>query len=164
MRALIVSFIALSLAVSAGGAQPKPSAAVALVRQLYADFACEAVLEEPDCDARHQLMDQPRAVLSKYFDDRLTGLWLADRECSERSHEICNLDFSPIWASQDPPGTTVHVRATKDPNIVEVEVQHASSSEKAILRYMLVKTSAGVRIHDIMGGKEWSLVAVLSRK
>lgn len=46
-----------------GAQQPQVSSAVSTVRQLYADFACEAVIEEPGCDRRHELIDQPQAVL-----------------------------------------------------------------------------------------------------
>ena len=36
--------------------------------------------------------------------------------------------------------------------------------EPRVLRYTLVRTPAGWRIHDIARAKEWSLVAVLSKK
>ena len=44
---------------------------VAIVRDLYADFACEAVIDEPGCGSRHELLDQPVAALERYFDPTL---------------------------------------------------------------------------------------------
>ena len=164
MKALVAAGIALwTTALPVGAQQKHPSAAVALVRQLYTDFACEAVVDEPECDPHHQFVDQPRAMLSKYFDDRLVQLWLADRQCAARSHEICKLDFSPIWNSQDPAGTTVRIRSTNNADVVNVEVYHGPSSAKAVLHYTLAKTPAGLRIRDISRGKEWSLVSLLSQ-
>lgn len=165
MKAFTFVCATLSLTASLGSAQrSKPPAAVAVVRQLYADFACEAVVDEPGCDTQHEFVDQPHLVLAKYFDDRLTRLWLADRNCAARTHEVCRLDFSPIWDSQDPTGTYVRILATPDSAAVDVQVRHGPTSKKSILRYTLVKVPAGWRIHDIVRGKEWSLVALLSRK
>jgi hypothetical protein len=164
MRVFAVSCVALVSALASGSAQTKPSPAVAVVRQLYADFACEAVIDEPGCDSRHELVDQPRAVLAKYFDDQLIRLWLADRLCAARTHEICNLDFSPIWNSQDPSGTFIRISPTSDSTKVDVELRHPFYKEPRLLHYTLVPTRAGWRIHDIASGKEWSLVTLLSKK
>jgi hypothetical protein len=109
-------------------------------------------------------VDQPRPVLARYFDDRLVQLWLADRACAARTHEICNLDFMPMWASQDPAGTSVKILPTADSTRVDVELRSSSSQESRTLRYTLTRTPAGWRIHDIARGKEWSLVGLLSRK
>jgi len=161
----VVALLCAAWAIPAvAAAQAKPSPAVAVVRQLYTDFACEAVIDEPNCDPQHELIDQPKAVLAKYFDDQLTRLWLADRLAAARTHEVGNLDFSPIWNSQDPPGTIVHIRPTSDPATVNVELFHLPADGKSLLRYTLVHTPAGWRIHDIANGTEWSLVALLSQK
>lgn len=139
------------------------ASAISVVQQLYADFACEAVVSEPVCGAQYDMVNQPRAVLARYFDDQLVQLWLADRECATRTREICNLDFAPIWDSQDPSGTSVRILATADSGVVDVEVYRHPTSEKTVLRYTLVQTRAGWRIHDIAHGDAWSLVALLSR-
>lgn len=164
MRALGLACAILFLSTSLATAQrTRPSPGVTLVRQLYADFACEAVIDS-GCDSRHEFVDQPKSVLAKYFDDNLVKLWLADRRCAARTHEICNLDFSPIWDSQDPSGSFVNISQTPDSAVVQVELRHPYYKEARLLDYRLVKTAAGWRIHDISRRGEWSLVGLLSRK
>lgn len=166
----ILSFICACLIASVSPASQSraqarvSSPSVALVTRLYADFACAAVIDTPSCDSQHDLIDQPGTVLARYFDPPLVRLWVADRACVARTHEICNLDFRPIWASQDPVGTHVSITAGDDSSQVSVEVRHPFYREPRTLQYTLVKTPAGWRIHDIALGSEWSLVALLSRK
>src|SRR2546428_13926594 len=95
----------------------QPPSAVTTVAQLYRDFAWEAVVEEPEWSG-HGLMDQPRAILLRYFDEHLTDLLLADRACENRTHGHCRLGFLPIWASQDPAATDLKVLPTQEPSVV----------------------------------------------
>ena len=162
---LIVGAISIGAIAGLGAQGPKPSAQVRVVAQLYADFACEAVLSEPGCDTRHQLVDQPARVLSRYFDEPLIRLWLADRACAKRTHEICKLDFAPMWDSQDPTGTFVRILTTPGVTAVNVELlSYRPSSVSRVIGYTLVETPAGWRIHNMSKGTEWSLVALLSGK
>lgn len=153
--------IAVALVAGVGAQTAKPSTPFSVVTQLYADFACETTTA--GCNNGRELVDQPKAVLSRYFDDQLVRLWLADRACVARTGEICNLDFVPMWDSQDPSGTTIRIVPTESAN-VDVELRHPSSPAARVLRYSLVKTATGWRIHDISLAKEWSLVALLSQK
>jgi hypothetical protein len=137
---------------------------VEVVRQLYSEFACEAVVDAPGCDEQHELADQPRDVLGRYFDDRLTTLWLADRDCARRTRQICALDFSPIWDSQDPTGTYVRIVAAADSSHVDVALRGPASQGLRKLRYTLVQTASGWRIRDIDAPSKWSLVRLLSGK
>ena len=162
IAAALAAFIALPICLAAQ--QSKVSDAVRVVRQLYADFACEAVIDDPGCDSRHELLDQPRTVLERYFDAPLAGLWIADRACAARAREECRLNFLPIWASQDPSGSFIRILPTADSTQVDVELRHPYYQEPRILRYTLVRTKAGWRIHDIALGREWALVALLSGK
>jgi hypothetical protein len=141
----------------------KPPDAAATVAQLYRDFAWEAVVEEPPWHG-HDLIDQPRAVLLRYFDERLTDLLLADRACASRTHAICRLDFLPIWASQDPAATGLKVLPTQDSSVVVVKFRYPSGGDSIELRYQVLKTKRGWRIDDISQGSRWSLRALLSRK
>jgi len=134
-----------------------------VVARLYRDFAWEAVVETPPWHG-HELLDQPRVVLARYFDNELIRLWLADRACEARTHEICKIDFMPIWDSQDPSGTFVSIDSTTDPALVKVELRHPFKTEPRTLNYRLVKTPDGWRIHDIVRPGNWSLVSLLSRK
>jgi hypothetical protein len=132
---------------------------VAVVRSLYERFSAEAVLEEPSPEG--ELVDQPMSVLSLYFDKELATLWLKDRDCVERSHEICRLDFSPLWDSQDAGGATVSIKPDTGVDSVQAVVTYGGK-EKRRIHYELVRTSSGWRIHDVaFDGKRGSLRRIL---
>jgi hypothetical protein len=161
---LAVLVVFLTSPIGLPAQQLKVSGAVRVVRQLYADFACEAVIDEPDCDSQHQLLDQPRTVLERYFDTALARLWVANRACENRSHESCGIEFLPMWDSQDPAGTFIRILPTADSTKVDVELRHPYYKEPRVLRYTLIRTGAGWRVHDIAKGSEWSLLALLAGK
>jgi hypothetical protein len=136
--------------------------AVAAVTRLYKDYAWEAVIEEPIVPG--SLLEQPRSVLARYFDDTLTAALLTDRACAAKAHGICNLDFDPIWASQDPDGaTSLRVTATPDSNVVAVSYVYAPNGSPHSLSYHLRKTPRGWRIHDIVYPDGTSLLGLLAR-
>ena len=137
--------------------------AVELVARLYRDFAWEAVIDEPEW-RKHELLNQPQTVLARYFDSNLTALIRRDRRCVATTREICNLDFSPIWASQDPGASGLKIVAGPTPEIVNVSFRYPGNGTKVELSYRTVKTRAGWRIADIRYGDGSSLVSVLSVK
>ena len=149
------------LMISFSSASAAAPGADAVVSQLYKDFAWETV---PDHAEKPGLIDQPRAVLRRYFDDGLTNLILEDRACAERTHEICRLDFSPIWDSEDPGATGLKVSATKDPSVVRVTFRYPGSNELMDLSYRMTKTKDGWRIHDIAYHSHASLLSLLRAK
>ena len=153
----------LAIAGNVAAQNVKTSSALDVVARLYRDFAWEAVVETPNWQG-HELLDQPRAVLARYFDNELVRLWLADRACEARTHEICKIDFMPIWDSQDPSGSFVSIDSTADPTLVKVELRHPFKTQPRVLNYRLVKTPDGWRIHDIARPGNWSLVSLLSAK
>lgn len=163
MKALVFVALLATAALGAAPAQRRPiSGPVATVAQLYRDFAWEVVVEEPSFDD-HGLLDQPRPVLQRYFDDRLTDLWLADRTCAAKSHEICRMDFLPIWNSQDPMASGLRIAQSADSNVVGVTFR-AYEDRTVRLTYHLTRTPRGWRIDDIRNGSEWSLRQLLSGK
>ena len=164
IRTLIIANALASCGVGAASVQevPPPSRA-ALVSRLYEDFACE-VTSDSGCPEGRALVDLKRSALASYFDDQLVELWLADRTCVARTREICNLDFDPVWASQDPVGTSFKVVPTANATIVNVELFHAPTGDRKVLHYTVVRTAAGWRIHDIAHGRTWSLLSLLSRQ
>jgi hypothetical protein len=153
----------LAQASSLAAQRATSSSAAVTVVQLYRDFAWEAVVEEPEWPG-HALLDQPRAILLRYFDEQLTDLLLADRACENRTHGICRLDFLPIWASQDPAATELKVVPTQDSSVVVVKFRYPSNGDSVELRYQLLHTASGWRIHDISQGAHQSLLATLSGK
>jgi ABC-type transporter MlaC component len=155
----LVSSVALS-------APPPSSGAVKAVAKLYRDYAWEAVIEEPS-SSELELFQQSRNVLEQYFDRNLATLILRDRRCSETTHEICRLDFMPMWSSQDPEAIGLKVLPTSDPSVVSVEFIYPGNSIHIKLSYYLSKTADGWRISDIRGstdGSNWSLLSILESK
>jgi hypothetical protein len=149
----------------AAPAQPPAAAAsaVAAVTRLYQDFAAEAVIDSPGLSIQ-DLFGRSKASLDRYLDDALVALVLADRACSQRTQEVCNLDFSPIWDAQDAVGTTVKISESRDPSRVLAELRGPGSRDVRRLTYRMVKTAAGWRVHDIDYDSHESLVAMLRRK
>jgi hypothetical protein len=139
------------------------ASAVAAVARIYQDFAAEAVIDSPDLSIQ-DLFGRSKATLDRYLDDALVTLVLADRACSQRTQEVCNLDFSPIWDSQDAVGTTVKISQGRDPSRVLVELRGPGGNEVRRLTYRMAKTAAGWRVHDIEYDSHESLVTMLRRK
>jgi len=159
-RAIAIGLSLLALASSA--AAQAPSGPVAAVAKLYQDFAGDAVIDTPEL-APLDLFGRPKATLARYLDDELVALVLADRECSQRKNEVCNLDFAPIWDSQDMVGVTVKIAQGKRPDRVSVELRFPPKEVRK-LTYVMTKTAAGWRVHDIEYDSHESLVAMLRKK
>jgi hypothetical protein len=160
---VIAGFSALFVSLAAAPALPSDAGAQAVVAQLYRDFAWEAVVDKPEWPG-HSLLEQPRQVLARYFDENLAALILKDRSCVAKTHEICRLDFSPIWASQDPGASELKVSPTKDPGVVAVKFRYPGNGEIIELSYRMSKTRIGWRVHDILYGSGSSLLSVLGSK
>jgi hypothetical protein len=155
---------ALLLISAVANAAASTSDAASTVRRLYHDYAWEAVMSHGNDQT--DLMQESRAMLERYFDHALADLIVKDRECSARTHEICNLDFLPIWSGQDPGATDLSVTSTNDPSVVLVQFHHVPTSESVKLTYTLSKSPAGWRISDIKGqapGGKWDLLEILRR-
>lgn len=157
---VVVCLTAVVTITSSYAAAPPPGAD-AVVARLYKDFAWEAKSNDTE---KTGLIDQPKSVLSSYFDETMTRLILEDRACSARTNEICRLDFPPIWDSQDPAAAGLKVSATKDPSIVQVTFRNPVGGEVTTLSYEMTKTAAGWRIHDIKYKSHQSLLAILRMK
>lgn len=136
---------------------PEP---VTIVHQLYRDFAWEAVIIQPEDKG---LLDQPRATLARYFDPKLVDLILKDRECKARTKEICKLDFSPLWDSQDPGASDMKIASDKG-NTVIVEFQYPGNGSQIRIVYQTTNVSGHWRISDIRYRNGSSLVSLLESK
>jgi hypothetical protein len=60
----------------------------------------------------------------KYLNPKLMAIIRKDRECTITTHEICKLDWLPLWGNQDPIGATVRVKAASDTNKVNAEARY----------------------------------------
>ena len=135
----------------------------AIVTQLYEDYAWEVVTTS---SARNTLMDEPIAVLSKYFDDNLAQLIARDHECRVRTKEVCKLNGSPIWQSNDPEAFDLSV-ATNDSTSATVSFRRRYPQPidtMVNVRYRMTRTPQGWRVVDILSDDGESLVQMLSAK
>ena len=137
----------------------RPSAAEFITR-LYADYQWET--KDDDLAKRAPLFSAPTPLLRRYLDTDLVRAVLRDRACQKRVEGECNLEFEPMWASQDPGGATVRVVATRDPGVVQALVRYAGDRTVTIT-YRLRWTTAGWRIADIGNPDVPSLLARLRR-
>jgi hypothetical protein len=161
---LAIFFSAVSFSMPATGRET--GALLMVVDKLYADFSMAGAGAKANSEPI-ALVDQPRAVLEKYFDSQLATLWLRDRQCVARTHEICRLDFDPISASQMGTVEHLHIRPGKQPATVEAEFSRLDGDRgKIVLTYYLVKTAHGWRIDDIRSqydsDEAWSLRKILA--
>ena len=155
------AFTGLLLATAAHAASAAPGVVV-VVERLYHDYAWEAVLSQPS-DKLVGLMQAPPATLEKYFQPALARLIVEDRECAARTHEICRLDFDPIWGGQDPGASDLTIAATSDPAIVRVRFTYPGDQHKIELKFALTQTAAGWRIGNISAA-DWDLLKILTRQ
>jgi hypothetical protein len=121
---------------------------VALVRDLYREYAWEAVLA-PAHDQELSFIEQPRNALQRYLSPVLARRLDADRTCVRATGEICQINFAPLWYSQDPVAYDLRVQATDDPDLVRVQFNHPGSNAPIVLHFELVRTGLGLRIDDI---------------
>ena len=136
--------------------------AVAFVKHIYGEYSWET--KDSTAPGREPLFAAPDSVLGKYFDPTLVAAILADRACQERVQGECNLDFEPMWNSQDPGGATVQVSSTRIPTTVEARIHYHYGNRTLLVRYQLRQTPAGWRVAD-MGASEWpSLLKLLQRR
>jgi hypothetical protein len=132
-----------------------------VVAWVYRDFAYQAIFTSYWKEGG--VAQQPLKVLQRYFTDELAALLVKDRECSERTHEICNLDWDPIFASQDPGAVALEVSKPDAANIVRVEFGYPNTDKKAKLAFHVQHTSRGWRISDIVDEEGGSLRKVLGK-
>lgn len=125
-------------------ASERPAPQVAAVIKLYQAFAYEAVVDYP---LEPVFIDQPKEVLLRFVTPELYELLHRDRVCTMTRHEICCLDFGPLWGNQDPSGSTVNVEAGPRSNAVIAHLR--TGSQETRLTYSLVQTKAGWRIDNI---------------
>ena len=136
-------FLALmpTLAWAISGATLEP------VQQAYRDFAWEAVVDSPTVG--QPLLAQSDAVWARYFSPRLIRQLRADRRCVAKTHGPCRLDFSPLWASQDPSATRLVIQPGTAPATVEVSFDVPGSGQRTRIIFHVVRRPEGWRIDDV---------------
>ena len=139
-------------------AYEKPEDVVAWV---YRDFAFTVVMSTYWENA--SLVDQSKETLLLYFTDELASLIIKDRQCMEETNMICNLDFNPIFASQDPGATDLKVAPADESNTVRVQFRYPGGGKTIRVSYEVEKTRRGWRIKDIIYSGSHSLRKILSQ-
>jgi hypothetical protein len=109
----------------ANGASRADSGSIALVADLYKTFLWQAVVSPPthrmaEATFGAPLQQQSLRVLEKYFVIKLAHQLHEDAACAKRTHELCQLSFDPIFASQDPVVADLTITA-QGPELVSVE-------------------------------------------
>lgn len=152
-RKLVLIHLFLAAAVCYGGDEQAPEQ---FLRNLYL--------------RNHMPMSKPmidfskRESLSKYFDTALTDLFIKDAECQERTQEICNLNFDPIYDAQDAEDKTTGLKVSRvKQEPAQFAVTFTNIGTRTLI-YTLKKTKEGWRISDIRYSKGESLKAILSGK
>jgi hypothetical protein len=134
-----------------------PDARIALVANLYREFAWEVLVVEPQATT---FFSQPEAVLRKYLAPSLVQLVLNDRACTTTRQEVCSLNFSPLWDGNDPAAEDLRVIPGAKPSEVLVRFTYPHDKRVVEISYDLVQVMGSWRIANIMT-KSWSLVSIL---
>ena len=120
---------------------------VDLVKRLYAKYAWESTDRSPK--GATSFIDEPRAELLKYLEPALAEALLQDRQCAKQTRQLCRLDFSPMWASQDPGARELHVKQGSSATRVQVSFTYPGTGERLVIEYELAQTAGGPRIRDV---------------
>jgi len=138
-----------------------------LVADLYREFAWDSLFaSDPHLTGPQwqPLVLEPAGMLQHYFEPQLAQLFVDDRKCIARTHGICNLDFDPIFDTQDNSGAT---ELTVSPDVqgkVTVSIAYPRGREPVTIIYTVKRTPAGLRIFDIEYPTGPSLRTLLSRR
>lgn len=132
----LVLFILIPAFISAAPPKETP---VLKVTKLYADHAGESVIDEP-LGMTPSLTARPGSYLKRFLSPSLAALVLAEQK---HTGEIGTLDFSPLWASQDPVGTSVRVTQGSTESLVHVELTYPGG------------TSIGLKFKMVAQGNQW---------
>ncbi|MBV1775310.1 YbjP/YqhG family protein [Burkholderiaceae bacterium DAT-1] len=131
------------------------------VKRIYHDFAWEDA--EGTGTTRKTLLDESDEVWQRYFTPELIHLMRNDRECAERSHEICWLDFAILWANQDPAMQNISIRRGRKTNIVEVKITRPNSPASTHIRYVVKQVGGRWLIDDVIYQPDMTLKALLKK-
>lgn len=164
-KSLLLGFILLTFPVANGA---ELDGRKSIVYQLYGDFGWSAIFDVSVDTERYfgkPIEEQSLDILSKFFSPELANLFLKEAKCKQaRKGELCNLEFDPIFASQDPAAMEMSISSAEGDNIA-VEFIYPPNKTKINLMYHLEKIDDEWRISDIvyLGDNASSLKAILSR-
>jgi hypothetical protein len=104
--------------------------------------------------------NEPMDVLLRYFDEEFAALLVADRDCTERTGDLCKLTASLLYAAQD--------ASIKDLRVCELEVKHEwvevrflNFGRPKVVFFKVKETRGGWRIADIRYGADGTVAKML---
>lgn len=157
--------IAAALAIGWGGTAfaAKTDNEAAVVAKLYKDFAWQAMASQADLFG-DDLPHQSKATLEKYFAPVLVDLLIKDATCQTKYQGICNLDFDPLFDSQDPRVTDLDVTRAS-PGRVSVVYKDPVDQKKTQIDFEVARIGGAWKITDVIyrRSEKVSLKQVLSR-
>ncbi|WP_374567469.1 hypothetical protein [Nitrosomonas sp.] len=165
IRSLLLGFTLLAFSTVNGKELDEKKS---VVYQLYKDFGWSAIFDvsaETESYLGKPIEEQSPDILSKYFSPELVKLFLKEAECKQfRKGELCNLEFDPIFASQDPAAMEISINSAES-NVIIVQFRYPSNTAKINLKYQLERIGNQWRISDIayLGEPSVSLKEILSR-
>lgn len=128
-----------------------------LIRSLY---------EEHQPQKGKEISFDDTKTLNRYFTENLTGLFLRNEECRERTHEDCYLSSDPILYAQDyddsPRNLEVKEIMTTE-SLLQFKVTFTNMKHRVTLIYEVIKTKSGWRISDIIYPSKNRLTELLSQ-
>jgi hypothetical protein len=124
-----------------------------VVRALYAAYPWEG---------SEAVQNEPREVLARYFDERMTDLLLKDRECVKREGGLCNITAALLYAAQD--AEIVDFRLCESARGPEwIDVRFRNFGTDVVIAFRTTRTKAGWRVADLVYDHVGSLAASLAR-
>lgn len=142
----ILIFLLLTNLLSAGERPARFEQPEAVVAWLYRDFGWECFL--PDEFNDDLLIDQPLAVLERYFVSDLAAFIVQDRAWVAQNNEVGSIDFVLLFGSQDPDGIS-NLRIKPDNGQVQVLYDQNGQDDVMEIRFVTRQTKQGWRIFDI---------------
>ena len=130
--------------------------------RLYRDFAWEAVSDTPTGEPGFLSLSD--AVWSRYFSPRLVRLLRNDRQCVARMRAFCKLDFSPIWASQNPGAARLKVVLGDSPASVDVFFDYRGNGQRIGTKFLLVRSGPRWLIDEIHYADRQELRKILEER
>lgn len=162
-RIVIIASITLPLLYPGTGSASTPTSQAGVVAKLYRAYAWQAIATQPDL-LGEGLAGESRTRLERYFTPELAQLLVKDSACQRKRREICNLDFDPLFNTQDPRVTDLTVETT-GPSTVRTQFIDPVTNEKTRITFRLTMVKRQWRIADViyLGDPQVSLKTVLSR-
>jgi hypothetical protein len=97
------------------------------------------------------LGNEPKEILSKYFDDVLTGMFLRDQECRARARGLCDLDADVLVGANSAEVTNLRLCVQRGSK-TEVVARFLNSGRESVVRFEVRRIDRDWKITDVTSG------------